>query len=292
MDPPPSSPAPAPGASARQPPPPQLESARLEGEKLGRLYGAFEAKVQLFDDLFGKKWGGVTVWDRTPDADKKSILGRLVQDIAALPKLPAMSSRPEAMALREGFFSGASRAYITARVEYWAVKIASELAIDLVLAAATMGAAPVVRTISAASAETFADCAARTASRVFLEAAGADVPAASIFRSFGLPRSSISSMKDAISYAKNYFTKLGITLRPNPVALEAGVSASRYPAGRYVIFMEGADGHVVYGEIAGDSMTVIDDQIGKRWTSLMEAQNALRMRVSVAYLVDSVVPPL
>jgi hypothetical protein len=291
----PFNPAPAPGATPRQPYPPAVEAARREGERIGQIYGRFKADVeQGFLKNFEPRpeLAGVVLWDRMGPDDRRQLLANYSRKVQALPKLPVAPNRAEAAALREGFLSGSSRAYESRRFEYWAVYVACELAQQLVLIVATGGTGPVVRSIGAAAETKFSDCAAHTASRVILEATGIEVSAPELFRAFGLPRQAISKLADAIAYAKNYFTKLGIVLRPTPVPLERGISLTRYPPGRYVIFMEGIDGHVVYGEIAKDSITIIDDQIGKRWSSITAAQYDLQMRVRVAYLIEQVTPPL
>ena len=289
-------PAPAPGATPRQPLPPPIEAAMREGERIGRFYGQFQAKLEeiyysLFTDMSGKL-AGIKIWDRMNDDDRRKALAEVKRQIEALPKLPATSTLAEAVALRDGFRSGSGRAYQSKRFEYWAVHAACDLAIDLVLALATSGTGPVIRSISAGAADKFGDCAAHTASRIILEANGTEVSASYLFRNFGLPRSTVSTVKIAINYAKNYFTKLGITLRPEPIALEAGLPLTKYPLGRYAIFMEGEGGHVVYGEIRKEGITIIDDQLGKRWNSIFSAEADLKMQIRVGYLVDDVQPPL
>jgi hypothetical protein len=292
----PVTPAPAPGATARQPLPPPVESARREGERIGRIYGEFQATLEqefylFFSDMSGKL-AGATIWDRMGPDDRRKLLATNTQKVQALPKLPPTSNLVEATAQREGFRSEAGRAYESKRFEYWSVRVACDLATDLVVALATGGAGPVVRGIGATSYEKFKDCAAHTASRAVLEATGIEVSPGYLFRTFGLPRETLSSIRAAIAYAKNYFTKLGIILRPEPIALEAGLPLTRYPLGRYVIFMEGAGGHVVYGEITKDGITIIDDQIGKRWSSIFAAEYDLKMQIRVGYLIDQVNPPL
>src|SRR5690242_1289581 len=112
---PPFTPAPAPGATPRQPLPPAIEAARREGERIGRVYGDFQAVLEqeffLFFSDMGGKLANTTVWDRLSPDERKKLLSTNSQRVQALPKLPATASLTEAAAQRDGFRSGSGRAY-------------------------------------------------------------------------------------------------------------------------------------------------------------------------------------
>jgi hypothetical protein len=149
--------------------------------------------------------------------------------------------------------------------------------------------------IGAFDSSKLSDCAAQTAARAIREMNGAEVDASWLRRTYGLPRVAISNLRDAISYALNWFEGIGIKLAPKPVDFRYA-SQRGVPQGvidRYVVFFKGGKdgGHVVYGEITANGTRIIDNQAGLMWTDVVSAQNALRMEIAAGFRIESVTVP-
>jgi hypothetical protein len=285
-------PAPAPGANPPPPLPPQAAALFKRSQDIGKEYGKFEADLEtFFFYIFDTPaMGGIVLWDRMTEAERRKTLQRVQNGYATLPTLPTASNLIEAQAVRDGFRGGANYAYETERFKFRAVWVTCELAKAFVLAKAAM---PVTVGIGAASTSKFRDCAAQTAARIIQELTGVQADAAYLTRAFGLPRVALASSpsggyKNAVSYALNWFEQLGIKLAPKPGGFYAGGQQ-----GKYVVFFEGGatGGHVVYGEVTAKGVTLIDNQTGQIWTDLVRAQNQLGMKATGAHLVQSVAVP-
>jgi len=287
-------PAPAPGASRPQPLPPAAEAARLadeaarrEAEKVGREYGRLKADLEeniktTFETPF---MGGITLWDRMTDDERRKRMTNIQNELARLPKLPTATSLSMVAAVRTGFSEGADAAYETRKFEFRAVFVACELA---KLAILNKASTPSLTAVGAASTSRFSDCAAQTAARITQEMTGVETSAEFLVRAFGLPRTSISGYDAAVAYALNWFEGVGIKLSPKPAYFNPQV-----PPGKFVIFLKGggSGGHVVYGEVSAGGIKVIDHQIGTVWSSLEAAQAKLGMQATAAYRVEAVVIP-
>jgi hypothetical protein len=286
-----STPAPAAGVTPPSPPVPgSLEAARQAGRKVGEAYGEFKAWQETFLELFTATaaTGGVVLWDRLPPERRLEVIGKVQHAYDTLPALPASTSIEMAAALRQGFQEGAKAQYESERLLTRAVWVACELAKAFAVAKAS---APVSVVAIRSAADGFTDCAARTASRAVLEMTGVEVPADQLVRNFGLPMSATQGFEAAVSYARNWFTKMGITL----AARVGGFGPVREGGtiGRYVIFFKGgpSGGHVVFGEVTATEVRIIDDQKGKVWSSLMQAQNYLGMKAATSSRIESITLP-
>ena len=278
-------PAPAAGASPPSPPVPgSVEESRQIGNGIGVLHGQFLAWANSFLDLLQTPQAGVSVWDRMSASEHASVLAKVQANYASLPKLPKGVDAAHDAALRQGFNEGAGRSYESERFMARAVWALAELAKGAAVAAAS---GPTPFTIGGQR-----DCAAQTAARI-ITTLGENSPATSadfLVRTYGLPRTSLSGFNDAVVYARQWFENLGIVLDRNPggffPAAQGGVKGS------YVLFFRGAaDEHVIYGQVTETGLILIDDQLGRQWTSVMSAQNALHMELVKSYRVIEVVVP-
>jgi hypothetical protein len=145
--------------------------------------------------------------------------------------------------------------------------------------------------IGAVSNDRWSDCAAQTASLALRSAGQPEIEAAMLRANFGLPRVAMN-FSEAVAFAKNWFTRLGLTLSPKNSIQE--LERGRAAAGDYVLFMRGGPegGHVVFASVSADGTMVIrDGQIGLEWPSVMLAQNKLGMQASGAFRIESIDPP-
>lgn len=135
------------------------------------------------------------------------------------------------------------------------------------------------------------DCAARTAARAIREVTGIEVAPTELERAFGLPTTSMNGFDAAVAYCRNWFTGIGIRLAPTPGGF-APVAQGGVP-GSYVLFMKGgaSGGHVIYGEVTPSGLRIVDDQLGRSWTSVMSAQNALGMQLVTVNRIEGIVVP-
>lgn len=279
---------PAPAAGVSPPPPllPDIRAARDAARKVGEAYGRFQADRQEFVDFFTQTGltGGVAPWNRTSPKEKLELLAKVQRAYAALPPLPPSSSLEMAKAVRDGFREGAKIGFDAARFEYRAVWVACELAKAFAIGKASV---PTTYHIGSAAFDKTRDCAARTAARAILELTGLEVESAGLVETFGLPSESIDGYRMAVAYTRSWFQRLGFTVG-DLVDFEQAVR-SRI-AGRYLVFFQGR-GHVVYGEITATEVRLIDDQAGRVWRSVMEAQNYLGVKIGGAYRIESYLPP-
>ncbi|MFI9407812.1 hypothetical protein [Nocardia sp. NPDC052316] len=280
------SPAPAPGVFRPPPLLPDLQAARQAGRRVGVAYGEFAAWEQYFLDLFaeGGVVQGIALWDRLPPERKLEVLARVQNAYNSLPKLPPSTSIAMARVLREGFAEGSQTGYETALFATRAVWVACELAKAYAVAKAST---PVPYHIGA-SINLTRDCTSHTASRAILEMTGVEVPAERLVRTFGVPKVSIAKYRDAVTYARRWFEMVGIRLEGKPVDLLQAIQ--RKAVGRYVVFFQG-EGHVVFAEITVTETRIIDDQAGKVWHTIIEAQNYLKEPIGAAHRIESVVLP-
>jgi len=132
------------------------------------------------------------------------------------------------------------------------------------------------------------DCAAQTAARAIQEITGEEISAADLVREHGLPTKVISGFKDAVAEAKHYFSRVGLELSPKPGGF-ASVSEGG-TEGSYVIFLKGGEegGHVVYGQVIESVIRVVDDQLGKVWSSLEAVQKDLGLAARSAYRITEI----
>jgi hypothetical protein len=163
-------------------------------------------------------------------------------------------------------------------------------AVDTALIAA--GAVGTYRSLTANATVAIAglgDCAACTAARAINEIIpGAEIDAQDLVRNVGLPRKSISGYEEAEAFARHYFSENGLVLDVGlptfrPVA-EEGLE------GQYVIFFRGGaeGGHVIYGEVTSSGLRLIDDQLGKSWSSLESAKSQLGLEPKRSYRIKGV----
>lgn len=282
------SPAPAPGSTPPPPPVPgSVEADRQRGFAIGRVHGEFRAWSESFSDLLMDTHGGVSVWDNMSISERKAAADQAQSKFNSLPKLPNGIDSDHDEALREGFKSGAKTSYSAAIWENRAVWVFAELAKGWAVGHA---ATPTPVGIGAVDSARWSDCAAQTATAALEEAGYQGVDAAFLRRNFGLPRSSISGFKDAMSYAKNWFTGLGLELSPRTGGF--GPITSGGVAGQYVLFFEGGatGGHVVYGTVTQQGIVIIDRQLGASWKSVQEAQSALGMAFRASHRIVDISP--
>src|SRR5215471_17279022 len=133
-------PAPAPGATARQPLPPLIEAARREAERVGREYGKFKADLeQDFYMMFQTPYmGGIVLWDRMNNDERRKHLENVQREMDKLPKLPIATDLVTLAAIKEGFHAGANSAYEIERFNFRAVWVACELAKAVIVGKASM----------------------------------------------------------------------------------------------------------------------------------------------------------
>jgi hypothetical protein len=268
--------------------------ARELGKRVGVAYGEFRADADKFLMVLFEtpKTGGVPLWDRmSPEERLRSIAG-IRREFDALPKLPVAPDLATAAALREGFLEGAKSGFEIERFKLRAVWVACELAQIWAIGRA---ASPRAVAIGAFDSSKLSDCAAHTAARAIREMNGAEIDAGWLARTFGLPRVAISNLRDAMSYALNWFEGVGIKLAPKPVDFHYA-SQRGVPQGvidRYVVFFKGGKdgGHVAYGEITANGTRIIDNQAGLMWTNVVSAQNALQMEITAGFRIESVTVP-
>jgi hypothetical protein len=93
-----------------------------------------------------------------------------------------------------------------------------------------------------------------------------------------------------MSYAKNWFTGLGLELSPR--GGDFGPIAKGGVAWQYALFFEGGatGGHVVYGTVTQQGVTIIDRQLGVTWKSVPEAQTALGMAFRASHRIVDISP--
>ncbi|WP_141692100.1 hypothetical protein [Nocardia brasiliensis] len=279
-------PAPAPGVFRPLPLPPDLAAARAAGRRVGIAYGEFAAWEKYFLGLFaeGGVVQGVALWDRLPPERRLEAIALVKNAYDSLPKLPPSTSIAMARVLRQGFEEGAKAGYEAELFATRAVWVACELA----KAYATAKASTPVPYHVGASINLTRDCTSHTAARAILEMTGVEVPVDRLVRNFGVPKVSIASYRDAVSYARNWFERVGIRLGAKPVDLLQAIQ--RRAVGRYVVFFQG-EGHVVFAEITATETRIIDDQAGKMWHTIIEAQNYLKEPIGAANRIESIVLP-
>jgi hypothetical protein len=285
-----STPAPAPGASAPPPPVPGSVAADFAtGMAIGRVHGAFLADADRFMSTLKAEHDGASLWEIMTPAERADAVERIQREFLNLPQLPKGVDAAHDKALHDGYNQTAGNTYSAERWVNKAVAVGFELLQNAIIGAA---AAPTTVGIGAVSSERWSDCAAQTASLAIESATGNPAIEASMLRAnFGLPRVA-TSYSEAVSYAKNWFTALGITLSPTNAIQD--IERGRAAAGDYVMFMRGGQsgGHVVFVSVKADGLMVIrDGQIGLQWPNLMLAQNSLGMQASGAFRIESINPP-
>ncbi|WP_434445322.1 hypothetical protein [Lentzea sp. E54] len=222
-------------------------------------------------------------------AEKIDAIRRIQDEYNALPRLLRAVSPQHESAQRRGFEEGAAHGYESTRFIARALWAIAELAKMAALGAV---AEPTIVGFGSSGQILARDCAPRTAARVIQEMTGVEVPADYLLRAFGIPPATIDGYKAAVAYTRNWFASVGIRLSPRPGGFHP-VAEGGVP-GRYVIFMmerSGGDGHVVFGEVTAAGVRIVDDQLGRTWTSLTSAQNALGMEATTVSRVEEVVIP-
>jgi hypothetical protein len=285
-------PAPAAGATPPPPPPPSQAAklaARAEGVRIGKTYGQFREWKENFLNLLKTPQVGVPfpLWDRMSVEERVKATKKIQDLYNGLPQLSPQTDPELAAAQREGFKEGAERGYDEARFETRAVWAVAELAKAVALSHAATPSAIGIE----GSAGIDRDCAARTAARAIREATGIEVASTELESTFGLPTTSIQGFDTATVYCRNWFTGIGIRLAPTPGGF-APVAQGGVP-GSYVLFMRGgaSGGHVIYGEVTPNGLRLVDDQLGRSWTSVMSAQNALGMELVTVSRIEEIVVP-
>jgi RHS repeat-associated protein len=86
-------------------PPPPLTAREQEavdaGARLGRAYGQFEADLEEFNNTLTRRWSGVSLWDRLPQAERDRLTQNVIDAYNRLPQLtehfndPAVSGRAQ-----------------------------------------------------------------------------------------------------------------------------------------------------------------------------------------------------
>ncbi len=283
-------PAPAAGATPPSPPPPSQAAkiaARAEGVGIGKTYGQFREWEENFLDLLNTPHGGVSVWDRMSTAERVTATKKIQDLYNGLPQLSPQTDPELAAAQRDGFKEGAGRGYDEARFETRAVWALAELA---KAAALSMAGSPGAVGIEG-SAALDRDCAARTAARAIREMTGIEMDAAELEGKFGLPASALQGFDAATAYCRNWFTGMGIRLAETPGGFAPMAEGGK--EGSYVLFMRGgaSGGHVVYGEVTPSGLRIVDDQLGRSWTSVRAAQDALGMELVTVSRIEEIVVP-
>jgi RHS repeat-associated protein len=265
-----------------------FEAALKEGEGVGKTFGEFFSWVDNLESMLKtpvEPGGNRSAFSNMSPSDKASLSALIDQKYASLPQLRTSTDPNISNALQIGFREGAGQGYQQAVFEQRAAFFSLELLKQFVLHSAA--SAPTSSIVVGGKS----DCAACTASRAIREMLGADVPAESLARNFGLPRAAITNYNDAVSFAKNYFTALGFKLSARPGGFlevaKGGVEGS------YAIFLEGGSsgGHVVFGKVTSTGLQIFDDQLGKSWSSLEAATRDLGMTARSAYLIESITLP-
>jgi hypothetical protein len=293
-------PAPAPGA---QPPPPpvpgSIDADFATGLAIGRAHGKFLADADQFMATLKADQGGVSLWERMTPDERARAVERIRSEHRNLPKLPKGVDAAHDKALHDGFARGARNTY---EAEQWlnrAVVIGFELLKGAIIGAA---ASPTPVGIGAVDNARWSDCAAQTASLALrnLPENPQFIEPALLRANFGLPRVALS-YDQAVAFAKNWFTALGLRLSPKNAIQE--VERNRAVAGDYVLFMRGGQsgGHVVFLTVNADGTMLIQDgqlpvlidgvQHPSAWTTLVGAQNALRMQASGAFMIEPLATP-
>jgi hypothetical protein len=110
-------PAPAPGAKKPGPPPPPpkgtaefeqwkrneiLAAVRTEGRHIGAQHGKLLAEYEGALAILQTKWGGVSMWERMSEAEKRDWVERAGQEFDKLPQLPKYDTPEKASAALEG----------------------------------------------------------------------------------------------------------------------------------------------------------------------------------------------
>jgi hypothetical protein len=258
------------------------------GLAIGRTHGQFLAAADQHMATLKSAPFGASIWETLTPAERALSVGRIQQAYQNLPRLPKGVDAAHDKALRDGFALGAGNTY---EAERWMNKAAVVGFEALISAAIGAAAAPGAVAIGAVDNARWSDCAAQTAALALRNAGGPAVEAAMLRANFGLPRVAMN-YKEAVAFAKNWFTALGMQLSPtNSIqALERGRAA----AGDYVLFMRGGQtgGHVVFATVRADgTMLIVDGQIQREWNSLISAQNQLGMQASGAFLIEKITTP-
>lgn len=282
-------PAPAPGASPPPPPVPgSIQADFATGMAIGRAHGRFLADADQFMSTLKTEHGGVSLWERMTPAERTAAVERIQRELQNLPQLPKGVDDAHDVALRDGFARTARSSYDASRWTNKAVMVGFELLKGAIIGAA---ATPPAVGIGAVHSERWSDCAAQTASVALRNAGKGEIDAGLLRANFGLPRTAMG-YNDAVAFAKNWFTQLGVNLSPTNAIQD--LERGRAAAGDYVMFMNGgpSGGHVVHVTVnPGGTMLITDNQIGLTWTSVMSAQNKLGMQASGAHLITSVTGP-
>jgi RHS repeat-associated protein len=122
-------------------PPPPLTVREQEavdaGTRLGAAYGQFEADLNEFNNLLNRRWSGVSLWDRLPEAERSRITRNVIEAYNRLPQLTEHFEDPSVSSYAQSAFNRARQdTYSTAswgnRIRGFFLDIAPFLAAGLI----------------------------------------------------------------------------------------------------------------------------------------------------------------
>jgi RHS repeat-associated protein len=267
----------------------KVMQGRQQGLDVGKQYGALQYEFDKTVKTISRpvESGG----ERSVSSDWNSEQwGKFFNDwnrrFDELPKLTLSSDPAIAAGQKSGFVEGMISSYDSSSSADTFVQVLGEAAKLMILAKATGGPTPV--RIGATRAG-WNDCSALTAARIMRDVSGSEVTAENLVTKFYLPRVGFK-FNEAKQYALDYFKRLGIELSGKPTDLSTNVS--RTTEGSYAVFFRGGEegGHVIYGRVSGGRLSLLDEQTGRTFDSIVSAQNALGMRFAGAYRANSVRP--
>ena len=255
------------------------------GAQYGELRFAFEKTLQMITRPV-EPGGERSASSNWTDAQWAQFFSEWNRKFEALPKLTLSADPAIARGQESGFRQGIIGAYEETSSADTLVQITGEAAKAVVIARAAGGPSPVA--IGGARAG-FNDCAALTAARIIRVITGSDVTAEELIAKFYLPGVN-TKFNVAKQYALDYFKRVGVELAASPTDL---TNVGRAAEGSYAVFFKtagGEGGHVIYGRVAGGTLTLLDEQSGQTFNSIISAQNSLNGRFAGAFRVLSANP--